>query len=117
MAIATSKQAEHRLLGDRSSLTKQGLAALGGAWRVRLAVPIILFTLLGYWLCPGHLYLSHDTLVYVPMMERLWDATVLKTDLLATRPHLAFTIYDEVALGLRRLTGFSFREVLTFEQW
>ena len=117
MAIVTSKQAEHRLLGDQSSLTKQGLAASGGAWRVRLAVSIILLTLLGYRLCPGHLYLFHDTLVYVPMMERLWDASVLKTDLLATRPHLAFTIYDEVALGLRRLTGFSFREVLTFEQW
>lgn len=73
--------------------------------------------MLGYWLCPGHLYLFHDTLIYVPMMERLWNPTVLKTDLLATRPHLAFTIYDEVALGLRRFTGLDFREILTFEQW
>ncbi len=82
-----------------------------------LGASIILLTMLSYWFCPGHRYLFHDSLVYVPMLERLFDPTVLKADLLARRPHLAFTIYSEVAVGLRRLTGLGFREILTSQQW
>ena len=54
---------------------------------------------------PGHTYLHQDTQIYVPMLERMWDPSVLGCDLSATRPHMAFTLYDETALALKRLRG------------
>jgi len=41
---------------------------------------------------------------------------VLARDILATQPHLTFTIYDETALALRRVTGLGFQQVLTAGQ-
>jgi hypothetical protein len=77
---------------------------------------IALLTLAGYALFPGHTYLQSDTQIYVPMLERLWNPAVLERDFMVQRPHMAFTIYDEVAVALRRWTGWSFQEVLTFQQ-
>jgi len=93
-------------------------SAASGALRRRLflAAAVILLTLLGYFVFPGHTWLQADTQVYVPILERLRDPSVLAKDPMAVRPHVAFTIYDEVTLGLCRLTGLDLRAVLTAQQ-
>ena len=50
------------------------------------------------------------------MMEHIWDSSALARDLVATKPHLAFTLYDEIAIALRWLSGTSFHAVLTAQQ-
>jgi hypothetical protein len=50
------------------------------------------------------------------MLEHLRDPSVLARDPIATRPHLSFTIYDEVALLMRAVTRLDFQAVLTMEQ-
>ncbi len=79
-------------------------------------VSIVFLTLLGYWLLPGHTYLQSDTQIYIPMLEHLRDPALYPRDIVALRPHLTFTIYDETALALRRITGSDFQTVLTAEQ-
>lgn len=81
-----------------------------------VAAAIIALTLLSFFQFPGHTWLRQDTQIYVPMLERLWDPGVLGRDLVATRPHMTFTIYDEAAIGLRRLTGAGFGPVLMGQQ-
>jgi hypothetical protein len=81
-----------------------------------VAAAILALTLVGFLRFPGHTFLQSDTQVYMPILEHFWDPSVLGRDLLAQQPHVSFTIYDETALGLRRLTGLSFREVLALEQ-
>ena len=77
---------------------------------------IVLLTLLGFFQFPGHTFLQADTQIYVPILEHFRDHTVFDRDLIARDPHVAFTIYDEVALGLRRITGLDFQAVLTAQQ-
>src|SRR2546422_1251467 len=73
---------------------------------------LILLTLLSYFQFPGHIYLESDTQVYIPIFERLRDPSLLGRDPMAVRSHTAFTIYDELALGLDRLTGAGFEACL-----
>ncbi|MCS6954377.1 MAG: DUF6798 domain-containing protein [Bryobacterales bacterium] len=84
--------------------------------RLEVAAALVWITLAGYFLFPGHTYLYSDTQIYLPILERYWDGTVFTRELLAQRPHVAFTIYDEVALALRRLTGWDFHAVLVLQQ-
>ncbi|HXG33132.1 MAG TPA: DUF6798 domain-containing protein [Bryobacteraceae bacterium] len=84
--------------------------------RVGVAAAIITITLAGYFLFPGHTYLYSDTQIYLPILERYWDGSVFTREPLAQRPHVAFTIYDEAALLLRRLTGLDFHGVLVLQQ-
>jgi hypothetical protein len=86
------------------------------AHRVLIAAAVIGLTLAGYFVFPGHTWLQSDTQIYLPILEHLWDPSVLGGDLLAREPHVSFTIYDEVALLARRLTGLEFRQILTAEQ-
>ncbi|HEV3197457.1 MAG TPA: hypothetical protein VGZ73_06105, partial [Bryobacteraceae bacterium] len=72
--------------------------------------------LLTFFQFPGHTYLQQDSQIYAPILEHLRDPAVLRNDILAQQPHVAFTIYDEAARLLRGISGLSFREVLTFEQ-
>lgn len=85
------------------------------AHRVVIAAAIVGLTLLGYFVFPGHSWLQSDTQIYLPILEHLWDASVLDQDLLAREPHVSFTVYDEVALAARRLTGLEFRHILAAE--
>ena len=73
--------------------------------RPRLAVAggIAAIALLGFVGFPGHTYLQSDTQIYVPMLEHIWDPSTYPGDLVAAKPHLSFTLYDEIALTLRRL--------------
>jgi hypothetical protein len=77
---------------------------------------VLLITLLGYFLFPGHTYLQSDTQIYIPMLERLHDPALFTRDIVALRPHLALTVYDEAALFLKRITSADFELVLTIEQ-
>src|SRR4051812_32662913 len=86
--------------------------ARGFTWFTSIAV----ITLLGYFLFPGRTYLQSDSQIYVPMLERMRDASLFTRDITILRPHLAFTAYDEIAVGLARITGLGFETVLTIEQ-
>src|SRR5260370_4592377 len=84
--------------------------------RVQVAAAICALTLLNYFQFPGHTYLQADTQIYVPILEHIWDPTALPSDLIVQKPHVSFTLYDEVAEALRKLTGVPFRQVLAGEQ-
>jgi len=72
--------------------------------------------LLTFFQFPGHTWLQQDSQIYVPILEHLRDPSLLRNDILVQHPHLAFTLYDEAALALGRLTGLGFREVLAIQQ-
>jgi hypothetical protein len=86
--------------------------------RDRLAVcaGIAALTLLSYFQFPGHTFLGSDTQIYIPMLQHLWDPSALARDLVATKPHLSFTLYDEITIVLRWITHSSFKAVLTAQQ-
>lgn len=86
------------------------------ARRLLVAAAVILLTLVGYFRFPGHTYLQSDSQIYLPILEHLRDPSVLQRDLLAQHPHVSFTIYDEVSVGLARLAGADFRQVLALQQ-
>ncbi|HXM42482.1 MAG TPA: hypothetical protein VN924_14610 [Bryobacteraceae bacterium] len=73
---------------------------------------ILAITALTWFQLPGHTWLQQDTQIYVPILEHLRDPAVLGRDMLATRPHVSFTLYDETARALAHVTGLGFREVL-----
>jgi len=78
---------------------------------------ILAIALLNFFQFPGHTWLQSDTQVYVPILEHIWDPSVFQNDLLVQHPHVAFTLYDETAIALRRLTDLGFKEVLQGEQF
>jgi hypothetical protein len=84
--------------------------------RLLVAAAICALTLLNYFQFPGHTYLQADTQIYVPILEHIWDPSALPSDLIVQKPHVSFTLYDEVAEALRTLTGLPFRQVLAGEQ-
>ena len=71
---------------------------------------------LSYFVFPGHTILQSDTQIYLPILEHYWDSSALSQDMIVRNPHVSFTVYDEVAIGLRRLTGLSFEAVLALQQ-
>jgi Domain of unknown function (DUF6798) len=83
-------------------------------WPVAAAIAV--FALLSFYQFPGHTWLQQDSQIYVPILEHLRDPSLLKNDILVERPHVTFTIYDEVALGVRRVTGLPFHYILETEQ-
>src|SRR2546429_6316430 len=91
----------------------------GSIMRDRLAIcaGIAVLTLLSYFKFPGHTFLGSDTLLYIPMLQHLWDPSSLSNDLIATKPHLSFTLYDEIAIGLRWIAHSSFKTVLIAQQF
>src|SRR3989442_4615019 len=84
--------------------------------RLVVAAAIAALTLLSYSQFPGHTYLQADTQIYIPMLEHLWDPGALAKDPLAQKPHVSFTLYDEAAAVLRKITGLPFSRVLAGEQ-
>lgn len=70
---------------------------------------------LTYFVFPGHTYLQQDTQIYVPMLEKLDDPSLFAHELLTSRPHLSWTVYDEVAIALRK-TGLGFHAILALQQ-
>ncbi|HKW97795.1 MAG TPA: DUF6798 domain-containing protein [Bryobacteraceae bacterium] len=84
--------------------------------RLVIGAAIAGITLLNVVQFPGHTWLGSDTQIYMPILEHIWDPGALDKDLVATHPHVAFTLYDETAIALRKLTGLDFRHVLQFQQ-
>jgi hypothetical protein len=81
-----------------------------------VALGIVGLALITFFWFPGHTYLQSDTQIYIPLMERLWDPSLLTRDLLASRPHLAYTLYDEAAFVIRAVTHAPFRFALEAQQ-
>jgi hypothetical protein len=84
--------------------------------RLGTAVACTALALLTFFQFPGHTWLQQDTQIWAPILEHLHDPAVLRNDILAQRPHVAFTLYDETALTLRAVTHAGFREVLAVQQ-
>jgi hypothetical protein len=84
--------------------------------RVWPMVVLVLLSAIGFAYFPGHTYLQSDTQIYVPILERLDDPSLFEQEILAQRPHVSFTIYDESASVLRKLTGLRFETVLHAQQ-
>jgi len=84
--------------------------------RLVVCAAIAALTLLSYFQFPGHTFLGSDTQVYIPMLQHLWDPSSLTRDLIATKPHLSFTLYDEITIALRWITHSSFKAVLIAQQ-
>lgn len=83
---------------------------------LQLAAGVLLVTALGFVFFPGQTWLQQDSQIYAAILEHLYNPSVLANDLVATRPHVAFTIYDELAVAARRLTGLQFYPLLTADQ-
>lgn len=81
----------------------------------RITAGIALLTLLTFVVFPGHTYLNSDTQIYVPILERLNDPSVLARDMVAEHPHVSFTVYDEVTLALHR-AGMDLETALVLQQ-
>lgn len=81
-----------------------------------VALAIAGLTAIGFIEFPGHAWLQQDTQIWLPMFERIWDPSVLVHDIVADKPHLSFTFYDEATMALRWIGRTSFHAVLTFEQ-
>ncbi|HTM52326.1 MAG TPA: DUF6798 domain-containing protein [Bryobacteraceae bacterium] len=82
-----------------------------------LSVAVLALTCLNFFQFPGHTYLQQDTQIYLPILEHMWDPSVLADDLLVQKPHVSFTIYDETVIALRKLTGLPFRILLEGQQF
>src|SRR5512140_1909179 len=80
------------------------------------AAACVALALLTFFQFPGHTWLQQDTQIYAPILEHLRDPSVLRNDILVEQPHVAYTLYDEVAIGLRRVTGLGFEPVLAAQQ-
>ena len=61
---------------------------------------------------PGHTWLQQDTQIYLPLLEHRADPTLFHNEILVQNPAAAFTVYDDIALALYRVTGLGFRELL-----
>src|SRR5437868_11038074 len=89
---------------------------MSSAWWLT-ALAVLTLTALSFFVFPGHTILQSDTQIYIPILEHLADPSVLSKDIMASRPHVTFTIYDETALVLRGVTGLSFEHVLMAQQF
>ncbi len=81
-----------------------------------ICLGVVLFTWLGFEYFPGHTYLQSDTQIYLPILERLDNPGYLSRDLVATNPHVAYTIYDEIALFFHHTAHADFARVLIWQQ-
>src|SRR5581483_4993190 len=108
LASLVGKRAQRDAAGPDFQTLMRGAAA---------SCALMALALLGFFQFPGHTWLQQDTQIYIPIFERLWDPTALPHDLVASKPHISFTIYDETAIALRWITRTSFEIVLESEQF
>jgi len=84
--------------------------------KIAVAAAICALTLLNFFQFPGHTYLQADSQIYLPILEHIRDPDALANDLIAQRPHVSFTLYDELQVAALKLTGLPFHEALEGEQ-
>lgn len=82
-----------------------------------LPAAVLLLTGISFFWFPGHSILVSDTQIYIPILGHMADPSVLARDPMASQPHVAYTIYDEIALGAHRLTGADFEPILLVQQF
>ncbi len=80
------------------------------------AAALVVVTAINFLVFPGHTFLQSDTQIYLPILERLWNPSLFQHEILAQQPHVSFTIYDEAAIWLRKLTGGEFQTILAGQQ-
>jgi hypothetical protein len=85
--------------------------------QIWIGAAILGITLVNFFQFPGHTWLQQDTQIYAPILEHIWNPSVLQKDIIAQHPHVAFTLYDETAIALRRVTGLDFQHVLEAVQF
>ena len=85
--------------------------------RIWIGAAILGMTLLNFFQFPGHTWLQQDSQIYAPILEHMLDPAALQNDMVARHPHVAFTLYDEVAVAMHRVTGLDFQYVLQAEQF
>jgi hypothetical protein len=84
--------------------------------RLHVPLTLALLTLLGFVVFPGHTWLQSDTQIYAPIHEHLDNPATFAHDEVALRPHVTYTLYDEITIALRRLTRLDFGVVLPAQQ-
>src|SRR5262245_1412659 len=84
--------------------------------RLAIAGAALAISFLTYFQFPGHTWLQQDSQIYMPVLENQYDHAILRNDILVQESHLAYTLYDDIALPLRRFTPFSYREILAAQQ-
>jgi len=72
--------------------------------RAVVLLAILLLTTISFAWFPGHTFLLSDTQVYLPILQHIEDPGMLAADPMAIRPHVSFTVWDDLVLGLRHLT-------------
>lgn len=80
--------------------------------RFTIVAALAALTVAGFLWFPGHTYLYQDTQIWVPVMEWMADHNVLSKDFLLDAAHMRLTLYDDLAVGLKRLTGADLQTVL-----
>jgi hypothetical protein len=83
--------------------------------RPAAAAALLLVAALTYHF-PGHTWLQSDTQVYGPILEHQYDPSLFTRELIAQHPHVSYTLYDEIVLGLRKATGMSMFAALKGQQ-
>jgi hypothetical protein len=79
---------------------------------ILVAASLAAVALIAFFWFPGHTWIQQDTQIYAAILEHLRDPAALQNDILVQRPHVAFTIYDELAIWLRSATGWGFGDIL-----
>ena len=70
-----------------------------------LGLYLILIVALQLLLLPGASICEEDTQIYLPILLKAQDASLLKNDLITQHPHTAFTLFDELVLFVSRFFG------------
>src|SRR5215475_8869189 len=81
-----------------------------------LGLYLILIVFGSYHYYPGTSICEEDTQIYLPLLLKAQDATLLKNDLIAQYPHIAFTLFDELTLVVSRFLGWKLTATLTLFQ-
>jgi hypothetical protein len=84
--------------------------------RIAVAGFLAAVLLLNVFHFPGRTWLQSDTQIYVPILDHIRDPHLFAKDIVATRPHVSWTAYDETALWLGAVTGWEYRDVLWAQQ-
>jgi hypothetical protein len=115
-------------VGQDSSALSQAKPKAAAGFSAHAGRPAMLLaglaaiTLFQFLVFPGHSWLTAqtsvpDTKLYVPMIERLGAPGLLSRDLVATHPTVAYTVYDEAALFVRKVLHVDFRRSLAIQQF
>src|SRR5512140_818839 len=89
-------------------------AAMPGRDPVRWLAPIMLAVLaiLGFFIYPGHTFIESDSQIFMPVVLHRVSPTLFTSDSMISGTHTAFTVWDELLLGVHRATGWDFESTL-----